>query len=738
MNQLLQLKGSFEQNDGKNRPGPPKLPKNTSVKVQHLQSLKRDIVALKEFWENETYLSGAIISVFYNDVIAKSNRIKGFLANGQTTANSTIVGAKFEGVNKKKHVITHYVSMEVLDETLKRVSATINIINKDYKGEISFEDIEKINNKTISYRHKSIAKTNFLRIVVDSYYVEKFGIPNDVDKVTNNSIVTIYKTDESTKELLNKIGIDIYSSRIIDETTILLTPDQLNLLKDKAPYIISMATSDLSKLTKEDFTFYSNECITIPKPKNEPIVGVIDTMFDSSVYFSDWVEFKNMLSEDIELNSNDYNHGTAVTSIIVDGPKFNPNLDDGCGRFRVKHFGVATAQAFSSFTILRAIKEIVSSNRDIKVWNLSLGSKMEIHQNFISPEAAILDKIQYDNDVIFIVAGTNKTNDNNGVTAIGSPADSINSIVVNSVNSKNKPATYSRVGPVLSFFTKPDISYYGGDKGEPIRVCTPLGESLVAGTSFAAPWITRKMAYLINVIGLSREVAKALLIDSATGWSKKQVSQHLIGNGVVPIKIEDILKTPKDEIKFVISGISEKYDTYNYNLPVPIHKDKHPFIAKATLCYFPCCARNQGVDYTNTELDITFGRINGNRIKSIDNNIQTSDEHYLAEGNARNLYRKWDNIKQVREVIKSKNGAKKAYESGLWGISIKTKERLDEKFGQGIQFGLVIRLKEINGVNRINEFIQQCLFKGWLVNKIDIDNRIDIYNIAEEEIHFDE
>lgn len=738
MNQLLQLKGSFEQIKGKNKPGPPKLPENTSVKVQHLEKLKRDLVSLKEFWQNESYLSGAIVSIFYNDVIAKSNRIKGFLSKGKITANSTIVGAKFEGVNKKKHVITHYVSMDILDETLRRVSATIDIINKDYKGEISSDDVKKINNKTLCYNHKSIAKTNFLKIVVDSYYVEKIGVIHDVDKVMNNSIVTLYKTNVSTKKLLSKIGIDIYSSRIIDETTVLLTPDQLNLLKDKAPYIISMATSDISKLTKDDFTFYSNECITIPKPKNEPIVGVIDTMFDSNVYFSEWVEFKNMLSQDIQLSSNDYNHGTAVTSIIVDGPSFNPKLDDGCGRFRVRHFGVATAKEFSSFTVLRAIKEIVSANRDIKVWNLSLGSKMEINQNFISPEAAILDKIQYDNDVIFIVAGTNKTNEHEGITAIGAPADSINSLVVNSVNKNKEPATYSRVGPVLSFFTKPDISYYGGDKDEPIRVCTPLGESLVSGTSFAAPWITRKMAYLINVVGLSREVAKALLIDSATGWSKKQFLPHLIGNGVVPIKIDDILTTPKDEIKFVITGISEMYDTYNYNLPVPIYKDKHPFIAKATLCYFPCCDRNQGVDYTNTELDITFGRIRENSIKPIDNNIQTSDEHYLAEGNARTFYRKWDNIKQVREVIKNRNGAKKVYGSGLWGISIKTKERLDEKFGEGIQFGLVIRLKEINGVNRINEFIQQCSFKGWLVNKIDIENRIDIYNIAEEEIEFDD
>ena len=52
--------------------------------------------------------------------------------------------------------------------------------------------------------------------------------------------------------------------------------------------------------------------------------------------------------------------------------------------------------------------------------------------------------------------------------------------------------------------------------------------------------------------------------------------------------------------------------------------------------------------------------------------------------------------------------------------------------------GLVVTLKEINGVNRIDDFIQNCQLRGWLVNKIDIENRIDIYNIAEEDIHFEE
>ncbi|MGL5574551.1 MAG: S8 family peptidase, partial [Sarcina sp.] len=223
------------------------------------------------------------------------------------------------------------------------------------------------------------------------------------------------------------------------------------------------------------------------------------------------------------------------------------------------------------------------------------------------------------------------------------------------------------------------------------------------------------------------------------GWADKSSFSNLLGYGVVPINIKNILYSSNEEIKFVISGVSELYNTYNYNIPVPVHKEKHPFIAKATLCYFPCCERNQGVDYTNTEFDISFGRLKGTKLQSINNNIQSSEEiHYLKEEAARKLFGKWDNVKQVREIVKKRNMPKKAYETGLWGVSIKTKERLEQAYGKGMKFGLIITLKEINGINRIDEFIQQCSLRGWLVNKVDVTNRIDIYNLAEEEIEFDD
>lgn len=735
MNNTLQLKGTFEQRKNENKQGSPNLPAGKSIDSQKLNNLLLDLNRLYEFWSNEKTLSGALISVYYNKVAAKTNRVQRLLTN------NSIVGAKFDNTtNSPKHVITHFISLFELEQAINELEITIKILDQQFDGSISHEIIKKINSKNprerVIIKNPPKFKTTFLRIIVDAYYVEKFDILRDVEDLKNDSIITIFKTSEDTASLMNKLGIRLDNNRIIDETTVYLFPDELNILKAKVPYLISMAVSDLSELTKSDFDFANEDILTIPLPHNEPTIGVIDTAFYKEVYFSKWVKSTNLLQKEIEITEIDYLHGTAVSSLIVDGPSLNPHLDDGCGRFKVRHFTVAAGDKFSSFSILKNIENIVMTNPDIKVWNLSLGSKLEINPNFISPEAAILDKIQCEYDVVFIIAGTNKT-DKEEAKTIGSPADSINSIVVNSVTVNGEPPSYTRVGPVLAFFIKPDIAYYGGDNDNKIKVCTNRGIEFVQGTSFAAPWIARKMCYLISVLGLSREEAKALLIHSATTWEKQKIDSCKIGHGVVPKRIEEVVNSPNDEIQFVISGISEEYDTYNYKIPVPVHQNKHPFIAKATLCYFPRCCRNQGVDYTNTELDIKFGRIKDNGIKPIDNNFQDKKGFYTNEEDARSNYRKWDNVKHIREIVKTRNIPRDSYTAkGLWGISLKTKNRLDPQDGKNLKFSLVVTLKELNGINRIEDFIRNCLLNEWFVNRIDIENRVDIHNIAEENINF--
>lgn len=67
-------------------------------------------------------------------------------------------------------------------------------------------------------------------------------------------------------------------------------------------------------------------------------------------------------------------------------------------------------------------------------------------------------------------------------------------------------------------------------------------------------------------------------------------------------------------------------------------------------------------------------------------------------------------------------------------MEVKTNNRLDPKDGVCLRFGVVVTLKEIYGINRIDEFIKNCHLNGWLVNKIDVRNRIDIHEKINEEI----
>ncbi len=743
MNRLLELKGRFNHNPNPSSPGPVKLPikaQTNPITSDHLRKLKTQLEEIVLFWEKNDLIHGALTTVYYREIVAKSNRLCRLLSETGENSNRSIRGAKFND-DISKHIFTYFNTLPAIKRSISELSKVISIVDRNFNGVVTKKDIDDIK---IKYKDGSIlAETNFCNIIKDAYFVEDFSINRDTNSIKETAIISLYKTAVDTKTLLREIGINLTDEKMIDETTVRLLPNEFNLIIEKAPYLIAMRTNDLSLIKKEDLIKNSKtNIVSIPSPTNEPTIGVIDTLFDKSVYFSEWVQYEDMIDNDIPKDSTDYSHGTSVSSIIVDGPALNKNLDDGCGRFKVKHFGVAVGDKFSSFTILKCIRKAVEQNPSIKVWNLSLGSLMEINPNFISPEAAELDKIQAEKDVVFVVAGTNKPDEYFHKMKIGAPADSINSIVVNSVDFDGKAASYCRVGPVLSFFYKPDVSYYGGDGKKRIRVCSNIGENFVSGTSFAAPWISRKMSYLIDVLGFNREVAKALLIDSAAGWNRKDRIECDIGYGVVPIHINDIVGSKNDEIKFIFTGATELYCTSALNIPVPLNEDgKYPYMTRATLCYYPKCSRSQGVDYTDTEIDFQFGRVKNNMrgnvsLKSFNGNKQGEVNDGTREETARENWRKWDNVKHLANWNNESGRLKTSYEGELCGAKMTVKERLTSQH-ETIPFGIVITLKEINGINRINDFISRCELKGWFVNQIDIEQRIDVNNKAKEEISFE-
>lgn len=749
MHDLLEVKIEFKTGKKAGRVGPAQLPIGGEVTARKLRKLAEDLADIADYWRQNPLIEGALVSVHYNRVVAKSNRITELLKETGRSTFDSVRGAKFElnQEEKLRHVITHFIPVSTVEDTVELLQKCAGVLDSYFGGGMTEEYLDDIHQKRKDYPcGDKISKSQFAKVLRDAFYIDHFDV-DEADSLSNLEarIVSLYRTGRKTKDLLRDLGLRVMDSSFLDEDTVFLSGEDLAKLQLSVPYLISAMVRDMSERPVE-VSEPTQEVPNgfLPPPPDEPEIGVIDTLFDDKVYFREWVTADNSyVSPDLLSGSKDYWHGTEVCSVIVDGIRGNPWLDDGCGSFRVRHFGVAPAKPFSSFTVLKSIQEIVRSHRSIKVWNLSLGSRSEVPENMISIEAAELDKLQSELDVIFVIAGTNKPDDVSGPMRLGAPADSINGLVVNATDRHGNAASYSRRGPVLHFFNKPDVSAYGGDgKQDRMVVCNPnYGAVEVTGTSFAAPWVTRKIAYLMYRMGLSREVAKALVIDAASGWNKQDQNNRVLGFGCVPRHIDEILRSRDDEIRFVVKGEATEYETYVYDIPVPVVKGAHPFFAKATLCYFPSCSRFQGVDYTDTEMDIHFGRTKGDAehatIDSVNKNRQ-DDLGFLniPEQVAREWYRKWDNVKVISDVINPRARPKRCYANGGWGLSVKLKSRGTALKDRGIKFAVVVTLKEMNGIDRSSEFVKRCEMKGWIVNNINRENRLKIHERSGGDVVF--
>lgn len=331
MNNILQLKGRFEQRPNSSKPGSPKLPKSKNVSSAHLFELAQQLQSILQYWKNNADINGALVSVHYKHIVAKSNRLKIFLSENSKSPTESIRGAKFvweaddSGKIIQKHVFTHYVPLAAIEKTIEIINKTAWMIDTYYGGMISSDVTERMADKG-DYTYDELPKSNFLKAVVDGFYVERFDIDRAMEDVTEESIITIYQTGVETKKLLSKFGINIVDDRIINETTLRLSPDEVKLLYNNASYLIAMSVTDFAELTRDDILemdeeFEDDSYSLIPHPTNEPVIGVIDTQFNEDVYFHEWVDYKNLLDPNIPLSPVDYEHGTAVSYIIVDGPQ---------------------------------------------------------------------------------------------------------------------------------------------------------------------------------------------------------------------------------------------------------------------------------------------------------------------------------------------------------------------------------------------------------------------------------
>ena len=79
----------------------------------------------------------------------------------------------------------------------------------------------------------------------------------------------------------------------------------------------------------------------------------------------------------------------------------------------------------------------------------------------------------------------------------------------------------------------------------------------------------------------------------------------------------------------------------------------------------------------------------------------------------------------------------KSYDERLWGISVVSKERLGTRMQGALNFAAIVTLKEIKGINRIQDFITACVLRGYIVNELDVNAQVEVYNTNQERITFE-
>ena len=210
MNNMLELKGKrFVQASKKPGGGGASMNSKSIVTSEQLLRFEARLQQIKKFWEEEQKpFQGVLISVHYNKIVAKTNRIAG-LFKGEDS-NLAIVGAKFNS-DKTKHIITYFLDSYDLDETINYILIANQIVRSLFKDGITkavFDNNKELINK-INPKTYHMSKSAFKQIIADVSYIEDFEVEKAPQQF-KESIITLYDTKMDTQLLFKKIGIDIY------------------------------------------------------------------------------------------------------------------------------------------------------------------------------------------------------------------------------------------------------------------------------------------------------------------------------------------------------------------------------------------------------------------------------------------------------------------------------------------------------------------------------------------------
>jgi hypothetical protein len=394
-------------------------------------------------------------------------------------------------------------------------------------------------------------------------------------------------------------------------------------------------TLDLDEIIEE-------QTIPVKSPKEGviyPVVGLLDSGIEKTAHLSPWIVEQNITFYPPEYVNKA--HGTFVAGILLYGDELEGQKYtgfEGCKLFEAIVVPDLAKQKVSESDLIEQIRDAVSRNDQIKVWNLSLGSTIEADLYEFSDFAKALDEIQEQHDVLIVKSAGNCRNFETGApkSRITRSADTIRGIVVGSIAhgknatdiaDKNNPSPFSRIGPGPSHLVKPDLVHIGGNAGldnrnktviNPVKSFSLDGKiAKRVGTSFATPRIA---AIASGLNGLLNEtfnpiLIKSLIIHSAKypAEMKMDIAKKIDEAGFgLPASINEIIFNEPNEITLVLQDTIEKgsfIDILDFPFPQSMVDENGYFYGEitVTLVTAPVLEVSQGAEYCQSNIEVMLG-----------------------------------------------------------------------------------------------------------------------------------
>ena len=412
---------------------------------------------------------------------------------------------------------------------------------------------------------------------------------------------------------------------------------RLFVVENATPDIVEgLATMDsiisVKKMPYFELSFspepYNTE-IEVQSPRNGelyPRVGLLDSGVESIPHLLPWMDSGNQNIAGFEEDDITLRHGTSVAAIINYGDILQGKEWTGVSPSIITSCIVNTDKRttpISEEEMIESIKVAVHNNPDVKVWNLSQGSTIEVNDEVFSDFAITLDNIQKERQILICKSGGNIHPGDPEHTRITQGADSLMSLVVGSIaHEKTAPcdleegcrSPFSRIGYAPTGITKPDLVHYGGNAVTGIYTFSETGfqTNFFKGTSHSTPRVTSLAANLGHQLEhFNPLLVRALLIHSAgfprlEGYDNDSLRQEL-GFGK-PAPLGDILYNDSNEFTMVLSPDFNGQDYQIQDIPFPEELvDENGYFEgeiTVTVVTEPVFKSGEGSEYCQSDVEV--------------------------------------------------------------------------------------------------------------------------------------